>query len=142
VTPFVPVPDPFGETPEPLWRRVWRRSRRRSQGMGGGRGGDWAVRSFCCARRASLECGRKGRARLRGLPPALVEFWWKQRRRQASEELVPPPTLSRDTTAQPPDSPPDSESGPAPRHYWANGAVWFPTSHPHHRCVYEVENQT
>jgi hypothetical protein len=89
------MPNPFGETPAPWWRRIWRGERPESAPK------RYTVPAGAVGPLAALllpnwhTTDEATKAVLVGVllalflgPPALVETWWRARRRRASERLT------------------------------------------------------
>jgi hypothetical protein len=93
------MPDPFGQAPEPLWRRLTRESRAPKR---------YTVPAGAIGPLIALGVSPHGmdlpaKLAVGGVlllgPPALVEFWWKQRcRREGEQRLVRPADRSETTT--------------------------------------------
>jgi hypothetical protein len=84
------MPDPFGETQTPWWRRIWRRDRGNSAPR------RYAVPAGLVGPIVALTTNTHGMDIVTKIVlgfalfvalPALVEIWWKQRRRRADEQL-------------------------------------------------------
>lgn len=90
--------DPFGEAPEPWWRRMWRRERSASapKGYAFAAGGVGSIAAFSLAQVPGIDHGAKVVlcALVTGLPPLLLETWWKPRHRRAAEQLFVLPRSS------------------------------------------------
>jgi hypothetical protein len=91
--------DPFGEMPEPWWRRMWRR------GTPAGVPRRYSVVAAALGPIAGLSLGAVHGidhitkaalyAIVAGVPSWLLETWWKQRKRRESERLLVLPMTGR-----------------------------------------------
>src|SRR5271166_4882474 len=90
------MPDPFGETQTPWWRRIWRRDRP------DGAPKRYLIPATTIGGIAGLSLpamhGHVTRAVIfalvTALPPSLVDMWWRQRRRRVAEQTLVLPEWS------------------------------------------------
>ena len=88
-----PMPNPFGEPPLPLWRRMWKRrdsSARAPKRYSGPATGVGALMAFGVAGIHGMAHATRPLfvAVVTVLPALAVEAWWKRRSRRHAERLM------------------------------------------------------